>query len=250
MKLIRIGFVIACSLLLLVGAGITALAENVVYLSSLEWPPYVGKKLPEQGESSKIVREAFAAMGYKVEIVFAPWKRAMRMSYKGINISGFFPEYYSAHRNEKIIYSDSFGCSEIGLFSRGTQQVSWEKVDDLKKYRLGAVAGYINTAEFDKAAANGTLTIDYAPDDMKNILKVARGRVDCAVVDPKVVEYYSRFSDDVKKVKMHPRLLGVNALHVVFRDNELGRKLVRVFNEGLKKIRSGKVSGCTSMSHQ
>ena len=63
-------FITIFILLLGLKAG-NADADNVVYLSSLEWPPYVGKRLPENGSSAEIVRKAFAAMVMTENIVFA-----------------------------------------------------------------------------------------------------------------------------------------------------------------------------------
>src|SRR3954466_14633444 len=45
-------------------------------LTSLEWPPYSGQNLPQQGVSSAVVSAAMSGMGEHVTISFYPWNRA------------------------------------------------------------------------------------------------------------------------------------------------------------------------------
>lgn len=230
---------LAC--VLLISLCVNARADKVVYLSSIEWPPYTGQFLNNQGESSKLVRAAFAMMGYKVEIIFVPWKRAMRMADTDMQVAGFFPEYYSEERAEKYIFSAPFGCSPVGLLMQRDKPLEWKSVDDLSGHRIGFVSGYVNTLELDLAIANGTITADYAPYDESNILKVATGRIRAAVIDPHVYRYLAQTSPKVKKysdrLEVHPDNFGVNELYIAFRRDRNGENYARIFNEGLEKIR-------------
>ncbi|WP_321402419.1 transporter substrate-binding domain-containing protein [Maridesulfovibrio sp.] len=235
-------FITIFILLLGLKAG-NADADNVVYLSSLEWPPYVGKRLPENGSSAEIVRKAFAAMGYELKILFLPWKRSMHMVEVDFQVVGYFPEYYSPQRAEKFIFSKSYGCSSVSLLEHVKSPVDWDTVDDLAGLRVGFVSGYVNTPELDAAIANGTVRPNYAPTDKNNILKVAKGRIDCAVVDPLVYSYLAATDQDIKKysdtMEIKPRAFGVNELYVAFRKDEQGRYFSRILNEGLRKIGVG-----------
>ncbi|ACS80841.1 substrate-binding periplasmic protein [Maridesulfovibrio salexigens] len=229
------------TMLLLLGIGVaSAGADNVIYLSSLEWPPYVGKRLPESGTSARIVSQAFAAMGYELKILFMPWKRTMRMVETDFMVAGYFPEYYSKERAEKYIFSKSYGCSPVSLLVRKKNPVNWRSVDDLAGLRVGFVAGYVNTPELDMAVFNGTIDADYAPSDKSNIMKVIKGRIDCAVIDPLVFSYLAVTDQEVGKrsdtVEIDPRAFGVNELFVAFRKDEQGLFYSRILNEGLSKI--------------
>ncbi|TIH16437.1 ABC transporter [Marinifilum sp. JC120] len=233
--------------LLLLGLGVgCANADNVVYLSSLEWPPYVGQQLPEKGTSAQIIGRAFAAMGYELKILFMPWKRSMRMMETDSQVIGYFPEYYSSERDEKYIFSKSYGCSPVSLLERRKSPVNWSTVDDLAGLRLGFVAGYVNTSELDAAVANGTIKADFAPSDKSNIMKVIKGRIDGAVVDPMVYSYLAVTDPEVEKhsetVQIKARAFGVNELFVAFRKDEQGRFFARILNEGLIKI--GIIGSC------
>ncbi|WP_319764950.1 ABC transporter substrate-binding protein [Maridesulfovibrio sp.] len=218
-------------------------ADNIVYLTSLEWPPYVGQLLPGKGTSAVTVRKAFAAMGYDLRILFLPWKRTMHKVDTDSKVIGYFPEYYSRDRAEKYIFSNSYGCSPIGLLERKKNPAAWETVDDLAGLRVGFVSGYVNTRELDDAIANGTIKADFTSTDKSNIMKLIKGRIDYAVVDPMVYRYMAETDPEVKKynnlVQIKPRNFGVNELFVAFRKDRQGRFYARIFNEGLKKIGIG-----------
>lgn len=230
--------------LILLGVSVgNAYADNVIYLSSLEWPPYVGQHLPENGSSAATVRKAFAAMGYELKILFLPWKRSMRMVETDFNVVGYFPEYYSHERADKYIFSNSYGCSPVSLLERVKDPVFLSSVDDLAGLRVGFVAGYVNTPQLDKAVVNGTITADFAPSDKSNIMKVIKARIDCAVIDPMVYNHLAVTDPEIEKsshtVQIKPRAFGMNELFVAFRKDKQGRFLARILNEGLRKIGIG-----------
>lgn len=68
--------------------------EKHLTLATLDWEPYIGQKLKNQGYVAEIIRESFKRVGYTVEIVFYPWVRAVNMAQNG-TVDGCFPEYFS-----------------------------------------------------------------------------------------------------------------------------------------------------------
>ena len=56
--------------------SLSARAEKAIRLTTGEWAPYISEKLEHFGLVSRIVTEAFALEGVKVEYIFLPWKRA------------------------------------------------------------------------------------------------------------------------------------------------------------------------------
>lgn len=233
-------FLLTTLLLMWTSVGSARAEGHVVYLSSLEWPPYVGEYLPENGSNAKIIRKAFAAMGYELKILFLPWKRSMHMADKDPSVVGYFPEYYSRERAGKYIFSNCYSYSPVSLLELRESPVRWNTVDDLAGLRVGFVSGYVNTPELDKAVANGTITADLAPSDKSNIMKVIKGRVDCAVVDPMVYGYLAATDNDIgqytDKLQIGPRAFGVNELFVAFKKDRQGSFYARILNDGLRKI--------------
>ena len=54
-----------------------------VRLATLEWEPYIGQKMPDQGYCAALIRAAFATQGMTVDIQFYPWERALHLARTG-----------------------------------------------------------------------------------------------------------------------------------------------------------------------
>lgn len=59
-------------------------------LASLDWPPYTGAALQQQGETTVLLKQVFAAIGLDVQIEFLPWSRAIRASEKSVCMQVIF----------------------------------------------------------------------------------------------------------------------------------------------------------------
>ncbi|MEF2230302.1 MAG: transporter substrate-binding domain-containing protein [Pseudodesulfovibrio sp.] len=214
--------------------------DRVVILTSLDWPPYSGPSLPGGGVSGEVVRAAFSRMGYRVDVRYLPWKRAVDQARTDPDVSGFFPEYDSGLRDEGFVYSGAIGASPVGFVEVRDRPVNWDTLEDLARYRVGTVKGYVNTESFDRMAASGAFEVDSSVSDLLNLRKVMAGRVDLAVADVNVFRYLARtdlaLSQERHRLRVNPRLLGVNTLHVCFRKGPEGEALLKIFNEGLDRL--------------
>ena len=213
---------------------------HVVRLATLEWPPYVGSKLPEQGMSAAVVRAAYAALGYRVEIQFFPWSRAVEMAQDSPDFIGYFPEYDADRLRRNYYLSDPAGNSLLGLAQRKDHPVGWSSIEDLSAYRVGIVQDYINTAEFDERVHRGLQPVDAAVSDALNLKKLAAGRFPLAIIDRRVFAYLLREDPALTalsgELEMNARLLDTKNLYVCFRKNADGQQAVTLLNQGLKSI--------------
>ena len=88
--------------------------------------------------------------------------------------------------------------------------------------------------------ANGELDVEASSNDTKNIHKVAKRRLDAAVIDSNVLEHL--ISEDSQEaflrqhLQMNTRLLDDKQIYVAFRNEPKGVDLKRIFNQGLEKI--------------
>ena len=214
--------------------------NHVVRLATLDWPPYNGARLPEQGINTAVVRAAFEAVGYRLEIGFYPWSRAVSLADSDPAYIGYFPEYYADRLRHQYWLSDPAGNGPLGLAERKDHPIAWNTLDDLSRYRIGVVQDYVNTAEFDARVAQGVQRVDVAVSDALNLKKLAGGRFPLAIVDPRVFEYLIYHDPELRAVgnqlQMNPHLLDEKALYVCFRRSPDGEQAVKLFNEGLKKI--------------
>lgn len=233
-------FMLFCLSLLLAGAPTLGNEERDVYLTSLEWPPYIGEQLPEQGAMAVVAREAFAAMGYTLHIEFFPWMRAIHNAKQNSKYAGYFPEYYAKTIEEDFLYSQPIGISPLGFIERKDDPVVWQTLDDLKTITIGTVVGYVNTEEFDQKVAAGELHVSTVKLDVSNILKVAARRIRLAVIDRHVSEYLVEHDVEAASVKdaiqFNTNMLEEKKLFICFSRSPENERLRDLFNEGLRKI--------------
>lgn len=211
---------------------------ETLYLTSLEWPPYSGKALAEQGASIAVAKAAFASMGHQLVVEFYPWSRAVKLASDDKKYVGYLPEYY--YESDQFVFSEPMGQGPLGLMQHKDKPLTWNNVSDLTRYKLGVVQDYINTDELDGLIASGDISAQAVVSDDKNVQKVAAGRIDAAVIDANVLSYLlsheaslSRLAD---KVEMNDRLLVNKDLHIAFENTHEGKKWRDIFNQGLKKI--------------
>lgn len=238
-------FLFVCGVVLTLAASAFAQGKTVK-LTSLEWPPYTSSGLSEQGANVAVAKAAFAAMGYTLEVDFYPWKRAVNLGKSSDEYVGYFPEYYAKEIESDFIFSDSLGNSPLGFAEFKSAPVSWNSLSDLKGVTIGTVQGYVNEAKFDEMAANGELTVDAVVDDLLNLRKLARGRLQLCVIDKNVLSYLLATDDSVSKhkgdIQFNSKLLDDKTLHICFQKNDKGQAMAKIFNEGLSKIDANKIT--------
>lgn len=222
-------------------SGPTLAEDRIIHLASLEWPPYIGEHLPDQGAMALIARSAFAKAGYELRIDFYPWARTLYMAKTKDKYAGYFPEYYSQESEKDFIFSAPVGSSPLGFAERKENPVNWETADDLSAVKMiGTVRGYVNTEAFDQKAAKGDIRVEAVTDDATNLRKIIGGRITMAVIDRYVMQYLLHTDPDLKKKKdqlgFNDRLLEEKQLHICFRKNEKGEAAAKIFSEGLREI--------------
>lgn len=218
-----------------------AYAGGKVVLASLEWPPYTGKNLIQQGATSAVVRAAFEAVGYEVEIRFLPWNRAIEAARFDPEVAGYFPEYPDEEREHEFLCSESIGKSLLGFAERKADEHVWYEYADLEKLMIGVVDGYVNTREFDRRVEAGEIKTDTSVSDLFNLRKVLADRIDYGVIDFNVYKYLLHSDRMLNarrgELRFDSRLLGINDLVVCFRPDKSGYELLRRFNTGLQSVR-------------
>lgn len=239
--LLRCGLLAFCALGMFAGLPMEAKAqEKVVKLTSLEWPPFSGEKLQQNGAFTAVVRAAYEAMGYKIEVKFLPWNRAMQLVKDKSEYVGYFPEYDAVSIRTDYHLSSPMGSSPIGLAQRNDKKVTWSTLGDLKAYTIATQDGYTNTEEFDKMAAEKKLNIDVNVDETTCLRKLAAGRVDLSVIDKNVMAYLLKNESSLKgvaeKLTFNEKILAEKELFIAFRKDEEGKKMDAILKEGLAKI--------------
>ncbi|MFT5697730.1 MAG: polar amino acid transport system substrate-binding protein [Desulforhopalus sp.] len=230
--------------LLMIVLASTGVAEENVKFASLEWEPYVGPEMRNNGYVAEIVVEAFRRVDYKTEIIFFPWARAVKMAESG-ELDGVFPEYYDESRKEQFVFSDPFPGGPVGLYKRKESGVAYSinpQINQTEAFRglqdsmFGVVRGYINTAEFDAAAF---LKKEEVISDELNLKKLYNRRIDYIFIDKFVAEHLIKHkfpSYEADLEFMHPAL-EVRLLYIAFsKQAEDYQNKLKAFNSGLQQI--------------
>jgi polar amino acid transport system substrate-binding protein len=228
-------------------SGSGSVAGEVVRVSTLDWPPYTGKDLPLGGATTDVVRAAFEKVGYEVEVDYRPWKRAIDMAAKGTDeVIAYFPGYHCNHR-EGFVASEPLGNGPLGFAEHAEAPLTWETLDDIgeQQLKVGTVLGYANTDEFDAKVGTGWILAVPSNDDLTNLKKLVRKRVDAVVIDKLVLEYMkateASLKDNADKLQFNAKPLEDKTLFLCFRGDETGRTLKHIFNAGLEQIDAEKI---------
>jgi polar amino acid transport system substrate-binding protein len=236
-------------ILILSSFSLNAYAEEkqkTIHLSTSEWPPYTGESLKDKGAHALIVKEAFAAMGYTLEIDVFPWKRTIDNAKNSPDYIGYFTVYYEDSVTEDFYYSDPVGSAPLGFVERKNNPIKWNDYNDLGKYEIGITYGYVNTPEFDKRTANGLIKTQVVNNDLTSIKRVMSGRIIAGVIDPNLLNHYIKsdpsLKDADKIIQFNSKNLGIIKHYVCFRKTPEGLKILKIFNEGLKKIDAQKIA--------
>lgn len=241
-------YVLAACVLLAVILSVSA-QEKVVRLASLEWLPYVGKELPQQGMSAWIAASALQKSGHQLKVEYFPWKRAMQLGGHDTNYAGYFPAYYTKERAQECHFSQPMGSSTLGLAYLKSAPLEWKHITDLAlpaKQPIGVVFGYSNGAEFDGLVKFGRLKVDVANSDSQNLRKLLLGRLRAVVIDEAVLRYLLKTEVGLKpqasQIQFHPRALAALKLHVCFQRNAQGLEHKTVFDRALQEMDLAKLA--------
>lgn len=125
--------------------------EKAAHLVTLDWPPYIGPALPSNGFVAEIVREAFARVGYRAQIDFLPWNRALYLTERG-DYDGLIAVYYTKERDMLLDYHDTpLGYAEIVLMELSSSSIEYTSMEDLIGYKIGVARGFAYPAIFEEA---------------------------------------------------------------------------------------------------
>ena len=229
-------------LLLCISNGI--FAEETIRLTNGEWLPYLSETLKHQGVASRIVTEAFALEGVKVEYIFLPWKRAYESArygeYDGSVIWSLNPE-----REKDFYFSDVVIRGISVFFHLKSYPFDWKTIQDIKGVHVGGTLGY-HYALLGEAEKKGIIKIQRAKTDKHNFSKLLYGHIEIFQLDREIGYYLLNKlfkPEEVQLFTHHPKPIVRDTYHLILsKKNDKNKRLIVLFNKGLKRLReSGKI---------
>lgn len=198
--------------------------------------------MPAGGATTKVLRQAFADAGFDVEIVYRPWKRAIAMAKNGDeSVVAYYPGYHCRHA-DGFTPSEPLGTGPIGFAENVDRPLVWNSLDEIgeQKLKIGTVLGYANTDEFDAKAGTGWIRAIPAKDDVTNLKKLVRGRIDAAVIDRTVLSYLMATDPQLKsardRIQFNAKPLEEKTLYLCFNEEHTPDGLLEAFNEAVTAI--------------
>ena len=227
-------FIISLFMLVVISS---ANAGEKIVLTTLDWEPYIGQSMKQNGYVAVLVKEAFRRGGYNAEFKFYSWTRTVGLAKAG-KVDGYFPEYYNEAAKSYSKFSIPFPGGPIGFFKLKKNKIRYKTLKDLKPYKIGVVRGYVNTKEFDSASY---LKKEPVKDELTNFKKLVAGRIDLLVADKFVgLELIKKhMPEKAAQIEFISKTLEEKDLYVCIskkgRDSD---KIVKAFNSGLKKMKA------------
>lgn len=212
----------------------------VLRITNGEWPPYLSKSLPHHGVASRIVSEAFAVAGIRVEYGFFPWNRAFQLARSG-QWDGTAVWLSSPERERDFFLSDAVVEASYVFFYRRDQPFDWKTVDDLAGLRIGATLEYDYGPAFQQAEREGRLRVERVASDEQNFSRLLARRIQVFPMDREVGltllrQHFS--AAEREALAWHPLPLRVDALRLLLnRKNPANAGHMQRFNAGLKQLR-------------
>ena len=201
------------------------------------WPPYMGPRLIDKGFLPEVLVEAFDQFGYTVTVVFRPWARALNDVKKG-EMDILCGAYYTEERTEFLAYSPPIAETPDSLFMKKGRNITYQKLADLKPYKIGVVRGAAHGKEFDAADFLNKQAVTHSG---QNIRKLFVDKIDLMAGPRDVIKFiiqrdYPLFTDKI--VVVEPPL-NTNKIYFGF-SKKVARhqELLKVFTEGLKIIKN------------
>ncbi|MBF0287580.1 MAG: transporter substrate-binding domain-containing protein [SAR324 cluster bacterium] len=223
--------------------GVEPHYHDTIRLTNGEWPPYLSYDLQYYGFASRIVKEAFALEGIKVEYGFFPWKRAYLLAQQG-KWDGSVVWHSTAERKKDFLFSDGVIKDYQVFFHLKSYAFDWNSLEDLTGILIGGTSGYVYNKEFDQAVRSGKLKIVYENSDEINLRKILWGRIKIFLADREVGFYLlnKHFTPaEIDLFTHHPKPLKIETLHLIL-SKKIPSNPSRLisFNKGLHRL---KVSG-------
>ena len=128
-----------------------ALSEEWVVHAEGDFPPYnFHKEGKFTGVDTEIIERVLSELKVKPNYKLVPWKRVVRSVDENLTVFAF----QFAPKPERFTKYNMVGAIRVGktvFFQKKGGNISFEKLEDLKAYRIGTVLGYSYTPEYDKA---------------------------------------------------------------------------------------------------
>lgn len=208
--------------------SLTSFAETW-RMTSLDWQPYTGRYLEDEGFVTKIVRDKLATKNIGLQVDFRPFDRAIGEVVTDRAVA-MYP-IWAVEDREGFIASKKIAESLLAAMHKSDRNIEWEDLDSLfKKYRVGYIKSYTYSDKVKSAIKKYPNKVDEAKNEMALMRALYYGRIDVALTDPRVMLYLVKV-EKLDGIVAHEKIIEKKPLVILFKDDEEGRRKLTLFNE-------------------
>ncbi|MBS1160793.1 MAG: ABC-type amino acid transport/signal transduction system, periplasmic component/domain [Proteobacteria bacterium] len=141
---------------------------------------------------------AFKKVGYKVQIQYRPWARALKSVMDG-DAEALLGVYRNDERAAQMLYTESIGSSDLVFFKLKSSTATFQRLEDLKNLSVGTVIGASYTPEFNAAAY---IKKESTSEVAINLRKLLASRIDLLLEKRAVVQdlLSTQFAADASRI--------------------------------------------------
>jgi polar amino acid transport system substrate-binding protein len=221
-----------------------AIAQETIRLTTAEFAPFTSQSLKYNGVINRVISEAFALEGVKVEYSWFPWKRAYREANEG-GWDGSSYWYKTPEREKDFLFSDVVTNSTYAFFHIKGSSFDWNTLEDLQGMPIGGTIGYFYKELFEPMEKEGKLDVQWVPKDEHNLKKLLKQRIKIfpSNIDVAFDLLQIHFTpQEIKKFSYHPKPLRQSPAYLILSKKVKGnQRMLELFNKGLKRLKdSGK----------
>jgi polar amino acid transport system substrate-binding protein len=163
-------------------------AKEVWVITSLNWQPYSGAEIMNQGNSIQKLRSILKKEKIELLVEFHPWKRSQAKA-KSKEYIGYFPAW-PEEVYEGFIASRVIDWSDIAVMKQSNNSVVFKDIDELfQKYKVGVVRTYTYPKAIEDAMKKYPHNVDSTMSEVSLLKKLSSGRHPVAITDPNVMKY-------------------------------------------------------------
>lgn len=208
--------------------------EKSVVLGAANWEPVYAKSLQNGGVFTELTVEAFRRSGYRCEVHFVPWKRALEVAKKG----GYDGVMGGEHRKERLPYfleTDAIMTNKESLYCHSEKNITYATMSDLKPYLIGILRGS-SLVSFQEVGIKTEEVGTYE----QNLKKLMTHRIDLMVVGQLTMrDLLKKFPEYQEKIKLlNPPMFEDDILNLISKKRQDANVIVAAFNRGLQEIKA------------
>ncbi len=201
-------------------------------ITSLDWQPYSGSDMKNQGHSVQKLRELLSKKGITLAVEFYPWKRAQYLA-KNKEYVGYFPAW-PEEVAKGFVGSEAVDWSEVQGLKRSGEAISYGSTDELfKKYRIGIVRTYVYPKVITDAMKKYSKNVVKSNDEKTLLKMLSAGRFDIGITDPKVMMYLAK-KEGIFNVEPLDKTIVKKKLVVAFRNDDENKNRINLLTKLLK----------------